>query len=912
MRGASCDPERMSLGLLGLTVLYVPEGSLPVTSAKIRAFLASMSLADGGTVPLDDLVAALYPTNRPQNVLNAVHQLVLRTRRLLEEAGHPGRVTRTQSGYAWNNVGAITDVQAWRAACQRASAAGAGGNHAQELRFLDEALDLWRGPALVDVHSDWLRQRYVPALTEQLRRARARRNDLALSLGLHAELIGPLTAHTSENPLDEVAWAQLVLSLLAEGRRSEALSTYGRARERIREDLGVAPGPRLQSAFQSALAETPSYSHSGLLRLHQLPGHRVRVIGRDTEVADAVATFTDVGERGRRMLVLSGMAGVGKTATALEVAHRLADRYPDGQLWLDLQASALSPMRSQQATTSLLRMLRPWGGFIPESHPDQVALLRSELASRQLLLVLDDAHSAEQVSSLLPGNGNSAVIVTSRTELLDLAVVHHAARIHLSPLPSESSMAVFKERLGDSPWLSDELRERIAAHAHGLPLALSVIAARLASGTTAHAAELCEHLASPSATLDVLSGAEERTNLRALFSWSVRGLSTNAHDAFLTLGLHPTGDLGHKVAADLLDAHERKASAVIQELTEHNILSAGPDGRLAVHPLMHRYAAERANDLLTSEERKERVQCLVNTYRRTCDEGREHADSLMEPSGWVTPEKLAVIGVVHLAIAEGLSEAAWQLAGVAATDLVQSADWYSLHDIVSACLQVGARHPVDGMSKAHAHQLLGRALRHQGRPREAAQHLEAAVEAARCGEDSWTETRALAGLSALAEDRDDWESALFYDNLVLSLVRHHGHVRLEAEARNHVAWDLAHLNRLADAARECREALVIASADGNLRIEAAIWDTLGRIMQHSGDLELALGSYEIALAQRRDLQHQVGLGGTEIHVAEVLWELGRTEEATKHRDRGLDRLEEWSPGRARLERGRLKHDYRSV
>ncbi|MFD0318595.1 AfsR/SARP family transcriptional regulator [Streptomyces flavalbus] len=931
MNGKEQAEEAATYGVLGPLLVRVADRAVPIGSPKCRVVMAALILADGEPVPSTLLAEAVYAHQAPARPVNAVHQLVLRLRRGLAAAGAADSVATDGDGYRLAAPPGATDLSRWTTLRHRADAARGAGDLARELTALDEALAVWRGAPLADVPSDLLHRRHLPVLTEQRRQAEERRVDVALALGRYAEAIGPLLEVTARQPLREKPWAQLMTALHGSGRRTEAIEAFHRARVHLRDELGVEPGELVQRTLQELLQDTPAVTAPATAPRpvpRHLPAERVAFSGRYAETATAQAALSGADGHRPGLVVVTGMPGVGKTSLAIHVARRVVPRYPDGQLWVDLRGASPSVTTPQQALTSLLRALGHPTMSIPEDPEDQVGLFRSLLDGQRVLIVLDDARSAEQVRPLLPGEPGCGVLVTSRADLLGLAVTDGAVRVRLAPLSDGEAREMLRRRLGEPKVLADPAATaRLLERTGRLPLALAVVAARAAAGPDAPLAELDAQLAAAGSRLDALSSGDERTNLRAVFSWSFDALSPGAADVFVRLGLHPTHELSLTAAASLAGRPVTEIAAGVEELVATNIVNRVSGGRLALHDLVHEFAAELAGARLDAGERDRAVHRLLDHYNGTCHAAARTVDparvsiplpapaagaavtdfaGAADAKAWLVRERDTLLAASALAVARGLARHCWQLGWGLADFLVSSADWSSLEVLLRTSLAAGEGETY-GMSLAHAHQLIGRALRHLDHPSGAVHHLQRAVAAARRVGDTLAEARALGGLGAVAEDRGDWRSALVHDRDVLRLVREHGLGAVEAEALNHVGWDLAQLGSYAEALDYCTQSLDLARAGGDQRIEAAAWDSLGLIHRLELRREQALEAYGHALRIRRALDHRVGVGETHIHLGDAHAAFGALADAVAHWRAGIAELDRASPGRARRERARLGH-----
>ncbi|WP_330338619.1 BTAD domain-containing putative transcriptional regulator [Streptomyces sp. NBC_00557] len=625
-------------------------GVRAIGSPKVRALLAALLLEPGRVVSVESLKDALWGGAPPVSAQASLHNHVTRLRRLLDD---PDRLRAVPPGYLLRVDQGELDVHVFDARVAEARAAHARGDWPGVVRACAAALALWRGTPLSGLPADLGGYALVQRLQEARRLLLEWRYDAELALGGSrlAGIVPELAALVAEYPLREAYHRQLMLALHRTGRHAEALAVHRDLRARLIEELGVEPGPAVREAHVEVLrgsdeggqraeeerdsrqagavhqqvgaaddlggteepAETPSGREDGVPsdtrpapRPAQLPPPPAHFTGR-VDVRRALRqALTEPAAPAPAVAVLSGMAGVGKSALALHVAHELRERFTDGQLYVNLHGATpgMTPLTSVQALAALLRDLGVAPRSIPE-HPDAAAaLLRSLLAPARVLLVLDDAATAAQVRPLLPAGPGCAVIVTSRSPLTAL---DGARRFPLGPLTGEDSAALLRAVSGreglDAGHALVELTGR-------LPLALRVVAARLA--------------ARRALTPDVLAGqlAETGGRLRHLEydDLSVRRSLAVAHDALAAaqreadrdaaLALRRIGALdlptyGAPLIARLTGIDERRAEAALDRLVDVALLEETTYGRYAPHDLVRDFARELA-DADAGEEEKGR------------------------------------------------------------------------------------------------------------------------------------------------------------------------------------------------------------------------------------------------------------------------------------------------------------------
>ncbi|MET7944121.1 BTAD domain-containing putative transcriptional regulator [Streptomyces sp. NPDC005302] len=637
----------LRFGLLGPPVLHGADGEVvPIGSAKTRALLAALLLEPGRVVSVDALKDALWGGAPPASAQASLHNHVTRLRRLLDD---PERLRAVPPGYVLRVAEGELDVRLFERHATGARDAHAGHDPERALRESAAALALWRGTPLSGLPPGTGGH----ALVQRLEEARL----LVMEWGYEAELrlaptvarldgLAPeLAARIAEHPLRESFHRLLMLVLHRTGRHAEALAVHRDLRARLIEELGIEPGPAVREAHLEILRATdrdantapagervPEADRAGAetgpahrdgeepappscpAQLPPPPAHFMgRVDLRDQLVRilrpQRPAAFPELPPRSGNgwhphcaapastpVTVISGMAGVGKSALALHVAHELRERFPDGQLYVNLHGATpgMTPITAGQALAALLRDLGVEPRRVPENADAAAALLRSTLAPTRTLLVLDDASHAAQVRPLLPAGPDCAVIVTSRSPLTALDGAH---RFPLAPLTDEDSAALLRAVSGRQDGLDGahplvELTGR-------LPLALRVVAARLAARSAL----------TPDALAGQLAATEGRLHHLEYDDLSVRRSLAVAHDALrasdretdrdAALALCRIGALdlpvyGAALLARLTGTGERRAEAALDRLVDVALLEETAYGRYAPHDLVRDFAREIA------------------------------------------------------------------------------------------------------------------------------------------------------------------------------------------------------------------------------------------------------------------------------------------------------------------------------
>jgi DNA-binding SARP family transcriptional activator len=490
----------MEFRVLGPVEMWSAGRCVDIGHVKERAVLAALVLDLGKVVPIDSLIDRVWGDGPPASVRKNLYAYVARLRSAIAGADHKHvALTHGPGGYVLEADPGQVDLYGFRRLV--AEAATADDERAAEL--LSEALGLWRGPALAGLTSPWLR-----SMSDTLERQRIAavldHGDIELRRGEHAALSVMLAEQAVAHPADERLIGQLMLALYRSGSQADALRRYEQTRQRLAEELGADPGPQLRMLHQRILRNDPALAGSGSAARPVRPGPRElpadipAFTGRSAELSELDRLLTGRAEPTAMVIsAVSGTAGVGKTALAIHWSHRVAEHFPDGQLYVNLRGYDPSqPSTGAEALARLLRTLSGPGQDIPDDEDERATRYRSLLAGKRMLIVLDNAQSAEQVRPLLPGTPACMVLVTSRDALTGLIARDGATRLELDVLPPEDAADLLRALIGQRADADLDAVAALAAQCCRLPLALRA-AAELAGARSATplgdlAAELAE------------------------------------------------------------------------------------------------------------------------------------------------------------------------------------------------------------------------------------------------------------------------------------------------------------------------------------------------------------------------------------------------------------------------------------
>ncbi|MEU3096202.1 BTAD domain-containing putative transcriptional regulator [Streptomyces sp. NPDC006967] len=585
---------------------------------KQRAVLALLADRAGDVVSIEHIIDAVWGSDVPQTAANGVHTYVAGLRRVLD----PGRSRRGSSstlvsaagGYSLRVSPDVVDLTRFTQCHAQARRAGAEGDLKGALKLYQECLSLWRGEAYGGIPGPHAAMERTRLQDLRMTVVEEWASDM-LRAGRQGEVVADLSAAVAEEPLREKLRWLLMLALYRCDRQAHALAVYTETQRLLRRELGIEPGAELANLHQDILAgrevaacrdesRAPVAALLGSAspdrpRPAQLPPVARGFVGRGTELSELEKLLSeDVSRSGAAttVAVVDGLAGVGKTELALQLAHRLTDRFPDGQLFVDLGGTGLRGKRltASEALGQLLSSLGVDAAWMPGDLAERVSLYRSLLHGRRTLVVLDDALSAEQVRSLIPG-GPSVVLVTSRHRLTGLAIRDGAHLIKLGPLSERESAELLTYLGGDRLRHERAVTMRLARICEGLPLALRSAVEGLIAAHDVPPTAAVRRYADRRRLLDHLTvEGDAAANVRTVFEASYRALPDEAAHMFRYLGLSPTGPITVQQAALLADTNPATTRRLLDVLADRHLLERTSRGCYRFHGLIGIYAAECA------------------------------------------------------------------------------------------------------------------------------------------------------------------------------------------------------------------------------------------------------------------------------------------------------------------------------
>ncbi|WP_030694166.1 BTAD domain-containing putative transcriptional regulator [Streptomyces globisporus] len=943
-------------GILG--TIEVLRDSVPVDAghAVQRRVLAALLVDPGRTVSADALVDRVWGSTEATNGRVKLYGYVSRLRHVLASEGVA--LTRERGGYRLAVEPALVDVHRFR----ELSALARRANTDERAEALwREALGLWRGSAFAGVDTPWFNEQrdllHGERLAEELELV-----DVRLRLAQHGWLVSELHARAAAHPLDERVVGQLMLALYRCGRQAEALEEYERARRRLAEELGVDPGVELRRLHERILAADPAlavvradpavvvvHADSALAGVHAaaqpavvraaaqpaavragalvdgakaadedgavvspvnaagrqlvprlLPADLALFVGREDELGKVCRVF-DGGGPGPVTLLVTGPAGVGKTAFAVRAGHRLASRFPDGQLFADLRGFGDEPAEPFTVLGTFLRALGTGGGSVPAELPDRIHLYRTLLAQRRVLVVLDNAADAEQVRDLMPSGGRCATLITSRTTLAEVS----GRRITLGILNSTTGLALLREMLGPGRTDAEPGSARsIVETCGGLPLAVWVAGARLAARPHWPLGKVARALADEQRKLDELTVGH--IAVRASLGLTYQGMAEVTQRALRMLSLLPGPDFAAWAPAALLDMGLSEAEAVLDDLVEVHIVQTGAVGatgvRYQLHDLVRLFAREHAERTLTYEDRTAALGRLLGASLHLTDlaadtlsvdfQGVPQKDLaswqlaqddtghlLADPLAWFGDERQFLIGVAEQALDRAETAPAVGLA-TALTAFFQIGshfdDWERLQSrALKAALSRGDEH-----SAAKVHRCLGELTTILDRYPDALHHFEQALLLAE-GQEPTHRAGATAGLAYVHRLLGQYDSAVLHFEEAVDLARSAGNVNCLVYATNGLGVIDLEQGRVEAAVARFTECLRASRTAGYLPGEAQALRCLGQSHRARGAYRAAADAYWQAAQISEHLGDRLTATHATCWLGDVLVRLGEHREGRR-------------------------------
>jgi DNA-binding SARP family transcriptional activator len=863
--------------ILGPVEVWTGEGWAKIGAAKQRSVLATLLLRPGEPVSIDVLIDEVWPEKPPARAANLVSVYVHHLRRLIGDSGARVLVTRPPGYLVMAGPGEL-DAGRFAGLVAEGRRALAAGAPARAVELLTGAAGLWRGRALADVAGTPRVAAEADRLEESRIEALELRAEASLACGRYAEVVPEVRRLLDGRPLQEKLWALYMRALYGDGRQAEALEVYEQARNRIADELGVDPGPELRQLYhqiltadgeQAILPVTPAGPGPVPAPAPvpaQLPADIPDFTGRSGQVEQLHELLAGPGGEDSpgavRVVLVVGSGGLGKTALAVHAAHLLASQFPDGQLYANL-LGATQPADPAEVLARFLRDLGMDGPRIPLGEEERAAHYRTRLAGQRVLILFDDARDAAQVTPLLPGSASCAVLITGRNWLPELAGI---AVLDLDVLSAAEGQALFTRVVGEKRVAAEpDATDEVLAACAGLPLAIRIAGARLATRSNWSVRTLAGRLADERRRLDELRVGNMA--VRASFEVSFASLpgpavsgELDSASAFGLLGLWTGPWISLPAAAALLGEPGGSVAGALDLLVDAHLLESPEPDRYRFHDLLRVYAADRAYTQESGPAREAAIARVLTWYLYTAEAAAriispqrrqvplDPVPPLLRPLAfgaldaalaWCEDERPDLTAATRLAAAAGLHELAWKLPAAAMVFYQRRshwADWVATHEIGLA----SARTVGDRLAEAWMLNNLGIAY----------------------------------GVQLMEESLSFFEQAL-------ALSRELGNGPGEAQAATNVANAYFRLGRFVEARAAAQRSIDIERRVGNRFGEGITLGILGGACRELGEFDEAIGFLRQALDISRELGDRDFEAESLADLGEAYLGLGQAGDATR-------------------------------
>lgn len=908
----------MEILLLGPVQLRINATTVDLGSDKERTVLAVLAAEAGQPVSIEKLIFRLWDDAPPDHARDGIHSYISRLRRRLRPAGPAGpRIDGRAHTYVLNCPAESVD---WLRFQHLVATRPIHDDSAATLA-LRQADNLWRAEPLAGLGGAWV-EATRQAMLEQRLRATVLRITATLRLGDFTGPLSDLAGLALEHPIDETVHSLLMLAYHGSNRSTEALHVHQRLRQTLAVEYGTRPGAEITRLHRGILTQIPA---ADLLRVPTAAGtaaapaaapvtprnlpHQPPLVGRtgelhlladDTATADTVAVIA--------LETVTGMAGVGKTALAVHTANRLAHHYPDAQLYLNLRAHTpgQTPLTPAEALPRLLRLLGAAADQIPPGLDEQTSLWRHMLAERKVVIVLDDATDAGQITPLLPDRTASLILITSRRRLAGLP---HARTVPLDVLPIPDAIALFRSFAGHQRTTDIDAVRRIVGLCDHLPLAIEVVATRFQARPSWTLTTLAERLSRHSGRLAELRTAGK--SVRNAFDLSYQALTPQQRHAFSLLGLHPGSDFTADAAAAMLGLTHTDTEHILEELHSFHLITEPVADRFRYHDLLREYARSLAP---ADRERIPALHRLMAYYSRTAaaadqcayprrlrpappdqqpDQQLPHTSfaGSAQAKAWLKAERdnlLAAIDNTTVSEAPLAAHLGYALAGFLEADC----HWQEAEQI----LQHTAAHwrtnrPPDPDALAFALLALAALQTNTGAYPESAAGLQQALSHARAAHRPRIEAEALRVEGMRRWHLGEHQAALTAFRRSLLLQEENGDQWNQARVTNNIAVVSLFLQRHDDAMQYFRTALEKFAVTGDELSSARILNNIGDMYFRKGDLQAARQSFEESLTYLTEAGNRFDQATARSSLADTLTEMREPEAALSLYEQSLQEFQ---------------------
>lgn len=900
----------MEFTILGQTSLQVGTTRVDLGAKKQRALLALLLLQVKRPVSVETIVQALWPGKAHDGVRSNLQSLMSRVRGALARAGVEYRVTHEGETYRLDLDQNLIDYHRFLRMVESGRAASAIENHSEAKRILTQAIGLWRGVPLADIHGEWAAKRRSAMENVDLLHAYHALLQAKIHLHEYAEVMRDLVPLLEQHPHDDTLARIRMTALDGMGDRHGATAFYIQFRRRLADEFGIEPSAELDRLYHRLLAQ-PATGGAGHAvqptapvdaRPYRFPRQVPGFTGR-LELLRRLDSFLDAGPASP-IVALHGMPGVGKTELAVHWAHRHRDDFPDGMVLLDMRGYGSGrPLTPDHSISMLLDRLGVPADQIPVDPGRRPIVLSRALANRRTLLVLDNVRDAEQVVPLLDVTSDCFMLLTSRNRLRFLAIREGAHTLAVPEMNVEESLDLLRSTIKDDRVANDEqgLLE-IARLSNGLPLALKITGRHIADRPRETPGQLAEQLKARRDLLFLDEEDEESISLSAVFSWSYEALAPDTARLFRLMGLHPGSRVSSECTAALVGTSPKVAAKHLENLARVNLLDHDVASRYRVHDLLREYAAGRAQECDSPEARRNAIERLLTWYVLTSAEASRRLSPQSPPVpelptavevtpllfttdqdalDWCALERENLVAATRIAAANGFHEHAWRIPAAVQEVFERSGyhdDLLTSHEL--ALESARATGQVD--AEIGTLNNLGLMYLNVHRPDEAFDHFQAGLDIARRQGHRPGEAVCLHNLGIVHFERGDDRKALELYGRALEINRDLDAGEGVAFGLHRIGMAYHRLGDLLEAKRSFDEALRIRVEIGHVRGQGATLTALAALHQALGELDEALECCHRALRIHRLTGDRIETGHALMTLAAIEFDHGDLGSAHDH------------------------------
>ncbi|MFI8423451.1 AfsR/SARP family transcriptional regulator [Streptomyces sp. NPDC085479] len=967
--------SRLTFRVLGPLQVQGTAGPLRVPPGRQEVILAALLLETNRIVSTSQLVDLIWEDNPPETARTQVQICVSRLRKLLVHADGEVALTTRPPGYVLHTEAGTVDAALFTGLVQRARSLGEAGEREEAVRLLRSAVTLWQGDCLTGLDSGPLANA-ARQLNEERLAAVELRIRLELELGHHERLVGELQRLTHEHPLREKLHGRLIQALYWSGRQAEALEAFRTARRYLAEELGLEPSRELRDLEAAILAgelpppaaappapapargvaapgpEAPDGTPPAPEALspapvaesirhetvpHQLPADIADFVADGQRLAALEKALSGGDGRGTvGLAAITGKPGTGKSTLAVHAAHALAETgFPDGQLYCDLRGTTAAPATPVEVLGRFLRALGIPGQLIPESLDERAEMYRTRLSTRRVLVVLDDAAGEGQVLPLLPGSRGCAVLVTSRARLTALPGAH---RVELDVLDEDRALELLARIIGGDRVSGEAAAAEALVRTVGrLPLALRIVAARLAARPHWTLASMVQRLANERHRLDELAHGE--MTMRASLSLTYEGLAPDDRALLRLLSMAQAPTLPSWLAGALLDDHRPFPSDLMEPLVDVQMLDvAGVESsggfRYRFHEIIRVYAREQLAAQHPPEVRRAAFARMAGGWMHLVEEAHRKVyggdftvlhgaaprwlppspytdDALADPLAWLDAEQAALCGMVGHAADEGLHDLSWDLATSLVT-LFEVRGHYDLWESTHLTALAAVRKAGNLRGTAAIRASLGSLYMSRNQYDTARQSLTSALDVFQALDEPMGEALCRRDMALIARTNGDDPAALELYRRSLADFDRAGDVVGRAIVLTQSAHIRMRQGEIDLAQKQLDEALDIYEGIGYTGGRARTLRRVGQVLLEQGRSDLAVLTFTEVLELCRDSGDVIGEGHLLRDLGHAFALMGRPDRARDFYDRAVssrEQIMDFSGGAlARLDLARLLTD----